>query len=290
MPNNDNDRPDLHPEINTSGGNEGRQTQSISRDHNLAQNGGQSPVPMGSVFKSLTTNSRRGDFKVNAFRCPFCAGEKKQFYKYKELAHASGVAKGSATRNAKHKVNHFALAKYLVMLNPRLQETVEVQGLCLVRTVQMSSRVHSGVYLSTVGKLGGEIAEYEYCYEGGSGDLVQRIGIEKEALTELERQKIDEDKKQTGAMNSSLQSASLEKKETDDLLIIIYEPARKKDESLNEIRHLGKELNNKQKLQMEIQELKGKLQVMKHVEDEDEEDMKMKMKEMNEELEDKVLS
>ncbi|KAG2313991.1 hypothetical protein Bca52824_017113 [Brassica carinata] len=254
--------------------------------------------------------------------CPFCAGEKKQFYKYKELAHASGVAKGSATRNAKHKVNHFALAKYLVMLNPRLQETVEVQGLCLVRTVQMSSRVHSGVYLSTVGKLGGEIAEYEYCcgrslliqikdnldqaYKyrklityvppllhpslGGSGDLVQRIGIEKEALTELERQKIDEDKKQTGAMNSSLQSASLEKKETDDLLIIIYEPARKKDESLNEIRHLGKELNNKQKLQMEIQELKGKLQVMKHVEDEDEEDMKMKMKEMNEELEDKVLS
>ncbi|KAG2311536.1 hypothetical protein Bca52824_023093 [Brassica carinata] len=50
-PNNENDRPDLHPEINTSGGNEGRQTQSISRDHNLAQNGGQSPVPMGSVFK-----------------------------------------------------------------------------------------------------------------------------------------------------------------------------------------------------------------------------------------------
>ena len=53
MPNNENDRPDLHSEINTSGGNEGRQTQSISRDHNLAQNGGQSPVPMGSVFKRL---------------------------------------------------------------------------------------------------------------------------------------------------------------------------------------------------------------------------------------------
>ncbi|KAG2323274.1 hypothetical protein Bca52824_016487 [Brassica carinata] len=53
MPNNENDRPDLHSEINTSGGNEGRQTQSISRDHNLAQNGGQTPVPMGSVLKRL---------------------------------------------------------------------------------------------------------------------------------------------------------------------------------------------------------------------------------------------
>ncbi|KAL0886498.1 hypothetical protein Bca101_010481 [Brassica carinata] len=53
MPNNENDRPDMHSEINTSGGNEGRQTQSISRDHYLAQNASQSPVPMGSVFKRL---------------------------------------------------------------------------------------------------------------------------------------------------------------------------------------------------------------------------------------------
>ncbi|KAG2314638.1 hypothetical protein Bca52824_017760 [Brassica carinata] len=57
MPNNENDRQDLHSEINTSGGNEGRQSQSISRDHNLAQNASQSPVPMGSVFKrELITN------------------------------------------------------------------------------------------------------------------------------------------------------------------------------------------------------------------------------------------
>ena len=35
------------------GGNEGHQTQSISRDQNLAQNGGQSPVLIGSVFKRL---------------------------------------------------------------------------------------------------------------------------------------------------------------------------------------------------------------------------------------------
>lgn len=38
---------------------------------------------------------------------------------------------------------------------------------------------------------------------------------------------------------------------------------------------------------MEIQELKGKLQVMKHGEDEDDEDVKKRMKDMSEELEEK---
>lgn len=60
---------------------------------------------------------KNGDYKVkvkDTFRCPFCVGKKKQNYKYKELfAHASGVAKGSSSRNAKQKANHFALAKYM---------------------------------------------------------------------------------------------------------------------------------------------------------------------------------
>lgn len=53
--------------------------------------------------------------KVNGFlRCPFCAGKKKQDYKYKDLLqHATGVSKGSASRSAKQKANHLALARYL---------------------------------------------------------------------------------------------------------------------------------------------------------------------------------
>ncbi|XP_031277784.1 factor of DNA methylation 1-like isoform X2 [Pistacia vera] len=60
---------------------------------------------------------RAGKYKVrvsSTFRCPFCAGKKKQVYKYKDLLqHASGVGKGAANRNAKQKANHLALAKYL---------------------------------------------------------------------------------------------------------------------------------------------------------------------------------
>lgn len=69
-----------------------------------------------------------------------------------------------------------------------------------------------------------------------------------------------------------------------DSNFLLSELQRKKEETLNKILQLEKELDSKQKLQMEIQELKGKLKVMKH-EDEDDEDIKKKMKEMKEQLE-----
>lgn len=61
---------------------------------------------------------RNGKYKVKnvngTLRCPFCAGKKKQEFKYKDLLqHASGVSKGAATRRAKQKANHLALALYL---------------------------------------------------------------------------------------------------------------------------------------------------------------------------------
>lgn len=56
---------------------------------------------------------------------------------------------------------------------------------------------------------------------------------------------------------------------------------------MNKILHLEKQLDTKQTLEMEIQELKGKLQVMKHLGDDDDEAVKEKMKEMNDELEEK---
>ncbi|KAG2267040.1 hypothetical protein Bca52824_074119 [Brassica carinata] len=86
----------------------------------------------------------------------------------------------------------------------------------------------------------------------------------KQALTELERLTLEEEERCCELLSP-----------------------RKKEEALNKILQLEKELNSKQQLQMEIQELKGKLQVMKHHrEDEDDEDVKKKMKEMNEDLED----
>ncbi|CAN7041290.1 unnamed protein product [Brassica oleracea var. botrytis] len=110
----------------------------------------------------------------------------------------------------------------------------------------------------------------------------------KEALTELERQKLDEEKIKNDAMNISLQLASHEQKKADEsVLRLVEEHKRQKEEALSKILQLETQLDTKQTLEMEIQELKGKLQVMKHLGDDDDEAVKQKMKEMNDELEDK---
>ncbi|KAL1205572.1 Factor of DNA methylation 5 [Cardamine amara subsp. amara] len=426
---------------------------------------------------------KKGDYKVKVkgtFRCPFCAGKKKQDYKYKELfAHASGVAKGSSSRNAKQKANHFALAKYMeneladdtdvprlqitsssskqsqadvieiyvwpwmgIVINPvrrpddkkflldsaywlerlarfnplevktlwleqdsvvaaipkfnsnwsgfknatELEKEYEIRGCSkkdwsdkrgdwrskaygwCARADDYNSQGSIAEYLSTVGKLSSfsditkeenrntdvvvedlankiaikiqdlNKAQYEYNVKSKSLhnvlietdkldraykeetkrmqeisrhnvnrilEVKERLSNEleskvhnlknwskelakREALTELERQKLDEDKKKSETMKSSLELASQEQEKTDDrVLKLVEEHKRKKEETLNKILQLEKELNSKQKLQMEIQELKGKMQVMRHVGDEDDEDVKKKMKEMNEELEEK---
>ena len=51
---------------------------------------------------------------------------------------------------------------------------------------------------------------------------------------------------------------------------------------------MEKQLDAKQKLEMEIEEIKGKLQVMKHLGEEDDAAVQKKMKDMNDELEEKV--
>ncbi|KAF3450961.1 hypothetical protein FNV43_RR07050 [Rhamnella rubrinervis] len=113
----------------------------------------------------------------------------------------------------------------------------------------------------------------------------------REALTERDRQKLDEEMKKNDVRNNSLQLASIEQKKSDEnVLRLVEEQKREKEEALNKILQLEKQLDAKQKLEMEIEELKGKLEVMKHLGDEDDEAVQKKMKEMKRELEDKVES
>lgn len=51
---------------------------------------------------------------------------------------------------------------------------------------------------------------------------------------------------------------------------------------------MEKQLDAKQKLEMEIEEIKGKLQVMKHLGDEDDAAVQKKMEDMSNELQEKV--
>ncbi|KAH7564656.1 hypothetical protein JRO89_XS09G0002500 [Xanthoceras sorbifolium] len=111
----------------------------------------------------------------------------------------------------------------------------------------------------------------------------------RETLTERERQKLDEDRRKNEQRNNSLQLASMEQKKADEnVLRLVEEQKREKEEALRKILKLKEELDAKQKLEMEIQDLKGKLQVMKHLGDADDAAVQKKMKEMDDELKDKM--
>ncbi|XP_043812238.1 factor of DNA methylation 1 isoform X4 [Manihot esculenta] len=111
----------------------------------------------------------------------------------------------------------------------------------------------------------------------------------REAITERERQKLDEEKKMNDVRNNSLQLASMEQKKADEnVLRLVEEQKREKEEALNKILQLEKQLDAKQKLELEIEELKGKLQVMKHLGDDNDAAVQKTMKEMNDELEEKI--
>lgn len=111
----------------------------------------------------------------------------------------------------------------------------------------------------------------------------------REALTEYERQRIDDEKKRNDTRNNSLYLASMEQKRADvNVLRLVEEQEKEREEALNKILCLEKELDAKQMLEMEIEELKGKLLVMKHRGDDNDEGIKQKMKELNEQLEGKI--
>ncbi|XP_057464536.1 factor of DNA methylation 1-like isoform X2 [Actinidia eriantha] len=84
--------------------------------------------------EKLYEELKAGKYKVKntngMLRCPFCAGKKKQEFKYKDLLqHASGVAKGSANRSAKQKANHLAMAMYMEshLANEAVQPQQEIE-------------------------------------------------------------------------------------------------------------------------------------------------------------------
>ncbi|KAH7547469.1 hypothetical protein FEM48_Zijuj01G0313400 [Ziziphus jujuba var. spinosa] len=152
------------------------------------------------------------------------------------------------------------------------------------RKMQRLAREHVRRVLQEQEKMNYELETKKKELDARSKELSKR-----EALTEREKQKLDEDLKKNDVRNNSLQLASIEQKKADEnVLRLVEEQKREKEEALNKILQLEKQLDVKQKLEMEIQELRGKLEVMKHLGDEDDEAVKKKMKEMKEELDEKV--
>ncbi|XP_054779582.1 factor of DNA methylation 1-like [Prosopis cineraria] len=114
-------------------------------------------------------------------------------------------------------------------------------------------------------------------------DLWSRDLNKREASTLQESQKLEEDKRMKDLRNESLQKASVEQKKADEnVLSLIEEQKREKEEALRKIIELEKQLDKKLQLEMEIEDLKGKLRVMKHLGDDDA--VQREIKKLNDDL------
>ncbi|KAF3773181.1 Factor of DNA methylation 1 [Nymphaea thermarum] len=106
---------------------------------------------------------------------------------------------------------------------------------------------------------------------------------EREAQNDFEKKKLEEEKKKNAARDAALQMASIEQKKAEESFMKLTEyHKREKDEELKKICDMENRLQTKQTLELEIEKLRGNLQVMEGDDNIDE-----KIRSMGEELAEK---
>ncbi|TKY58524.1 hypothetical protein E2542_SST15587 [Spatholobus suberectus] len=121
---------------------------------------------------------------------------------------------------------------------------------------------------------------------------LRKIELEKrEAHNESERKKLIEEIKENSTKNSSLQMAALEQKKSGENVMKLAEDQKRQQEQLHaKIIQLEKQLDMKQELELEIQQLKGFLNVLKHMEDDEDVEVLKKVDTLQKDLRDKEQS
>ncbi|ESW35402.1 hypothetical protein PHAVU_001G232400 [Phaseolus vulgaris] len=121
---------------------------------------------------------------------------------------------------------------------------------------------------------------------------LRKIQLEKrEAHNESERKKLAEEIEENATKNSSLQMATLEQKKSDENVMKLAEDQKRQKEQLHaKIIQLQKQLDMKQELELEIQQLKGSLSVLKHMEDDEDVEILKKVDNLQKDLRDKEQS
>ncbi|KAL6526813.1 hypothetical protein OROGR_015903 [Orobanche gracilis] len=102
-------------------------------------------------------------------------------------------------------------------------------------------------------------------------DLELRVQelVKRETHNEIERKKLAEELQQNAVRNCSLQAAAKEQEKADENVMKLAEEQKEKEKLHKRIILLEKQLDAKQAVQLEIEQLRGKLNVVKHMGDED---------------------
>ncbi|TYH14224.1 hypothetical protein ES288_A06G203200v1, partial [Gossypium darwinii] len=142
-----------------------------------------------------------------------------------------------------------------------------------IKKIQLSAREHFQKISSDHEKLKSQLETHKKELELRGVELEKR-----EALNETERKKLAEELEQNAVQNSSLQMAALEQKRADENVMKLAEDQKRQKEELhNRIIQLEKQLDQKQALELEIEQLRGSLNVIRHMGEEDDKEVLQKI-------------
>ncbi|KAK9138488.1 hypothetical protein Sjap_009082 [Stephania japonica] len=109
----------------------------------------------------------------------------------------------------------------------------------------------------------------------------------REAQNESQKRKLEEEREKNAVRNNSLHMAALEQEKADKNVVKLAEDQKREKEELHKrILQLEKQLDAKQALELEIEGLRGSLNVMKHM-SEDDSEVKKKVEEIHNSLKEK---
>ncbi|KAB2078671.1 hypothetical protein ES319_A06G180000v1 [Gossypium barbadense] len=133
-----------------------------------------------------------------------------------------------------------------------------------INKTQQSARLHYQKVFSDHEKVKSQLESHRKDLE------LREVELEKrEALIERERKKLAEELEENVVQNSALRLAALEQKRADENLMKLAEDQRQKEELHNRIIQLEKQLAQKQALELEIEQLRGSMNVIRELGDED---------------------
>eukprot|EP00257_Ricinus_communis_P023324 XP_015583273.1 protein INVOLVED IN DE NOVO 2 isoform X2 [Ricinus communis] len=142
-----------------------------------------------------------------------------------------------------------------------------------IRKIQMSAREHFQKIFNDHEKLKLQVDSQKRELEMRGSELEKR-----EAKNENDRRKLSEEIEKNAIRNSSLQLAAFEQQKADEnVLKLAEDQKRQKEELHNRIIQLQKQLDAKQALELEIERLRGTLNVMKHMGDDGDVEVLQKM-------------
>ncbi|KAL1166406.1 hypothetical protein V6Z11_A06G195400 [Gossypium hirsutum] len=134
-----------------------------------------------------------------------------------------------------------------------------------INKTQQSARLHYQKVFSDHEKVKSQLESHRKDLE------LREVELEKrEALIERERKKLAEELEENVVQNSALRLAALEQKRADENLMKLAEDQKRQKEELhNRIIQLEKQLAQKQALELEIEQLRGSMNVIRELGDED---------------------